>query len=113
MSEQSEIARTAALYQRHLRDAAASMEQWTQALRLAADLLDAQEEPDIDLAVRPALTALGSIARTYDEALDHTLLLAEFIHVSQREIADRAGISHPTVSRRIKRLIAEHATDED
>lgn len=102
---------TAALYQQHVRDAVAALTRWTRGLELVADMLDAQETPDAASAVAPALTALGSISRTYDEVLDHTLLLAELAHVSRRDMAKHLGVAHTTVNRRVKKLIEHYAED--
>lgn len=104
MSDQDSMAATARLYRDRLRDAAARAEQWAHGLRLAADLLDPAGPEHLDLAMRPALSALGAISQTYEQALDHTLLLTEYVHIPQREIADRLGVSQPTVGRRIKKL---------
>lgn len=98
-------------YQDHLRDAASAIEQWAQTLRLAADMIDSMEEPELDIALPPASRALGSISKTYEAILDHTLLAAEYVHISQRALARNLGMSQPTMVRRTKKAIAKYAEE--
>lgn len=100
-----------AQYRQHLRDCADSMERQAHALRLAADLIDVQEVPNVAVAAQPVSSALGAISRAHAGLLDHTLLLPTGI--SQRVLAADLGMTQPTLNRRRAKARKTAALPED
>lgn len=107
MKEQREQPLATVTYQQHLRAAAVSLEKQAQMLRIAADLVDVQEEPDVDIAVQTASLALGSINSSREDLLDHTLSLAVDAPISQRALARNLGMSQPAMVRRTQKVLAQ------